>query len=181
MPTDPFSLQGALQLKRDFDLVREALQLEEYELSAEVKQLVFSLRVFQQMDNAVACLLQQPSKGALSLHSWDALQKCCECRLGGKSWRRVVGTPPSFAWPCGRGALDWLEWPRAGIWSHRPQKGPSSEDMAWLGKSPRCPSARGHLCCPGFLPWLVLLLSGLCSAASVLSPPHFLLLRSRLM
>lgn len=109
LPTDPFSLQGALQLKRDFDLVREALQLEDYELSAEVKQLVFSLRVFQQMDNAIACLLQQPSKGALSSCSWDALQKCCECYLGGRgrqSCRRVVSTPPSTTWPCGRGALD---------------------------------------------------------------------------
>lgn len=91
LPTDPFSLQGALQLKRDFDLVREALQLEEYELPAEVKQLVFSLRVFQQTDNAVACLLQQPSKGALSSHSWDALQKCCECRLVGGGGRAGGG------------------------------------------------------------------------------------------
>lgn len=91
LPTDPFSLQGALQLKRDFDLVREALQLEDYELSAEVKQLVFSLRVFQQTDNAIACLLQQPSKGALSSCSWDALQKCCECRLGGGGGRTAGG------------------------------------------------------------------------------------------
>ncbi|KAK9398479.1 coiled coil domain-containing protein [Crotalus adamanteus] len=88
-----FSLQGALQLKRDFDLVREALQLEDYELSAEVKQLVFSLRVFQQTDNAIACLLQQPSKGALSSCSWDALQKCCS-RDGMRSWH---GSPGSLS------------------------------------------------------------------------------------
>lgn len=115
LPTDPFSLQGALQLKRDFDLVREALQLEDYELSAEVKQLLFSLRVFQQTDNAIACLLQQPSKGALSSCSWDALQKCCECRLGRGGEEAELqegGGHPSLSttWPCGRGALDWLGW-----------------------------------------------------------------------
>ncbi|XP_058047977.1 coiled-coil domain-containing protein 142 isoform X1 [Ahaetulla prasina] len=88
-----FSLQGALQLKRDFDLVRRALQLEEYELPTEVKQLVFSLRVFQQMDNAVACLLQQPSKGTLSSRTWDTLQKCCS-RDRMRSWH---GSPGSLS------------------------------------------------------------------------------------
>ncbi|XP_061439743.1 coiled-coil domain-containing protein 142 [Rhineura floridana] len=72
-----FSLQGALQLKQDFDLVRELLQSEDYGLSPEVKQLVLSLRVFQQVDNAIACLLQQPSKAAVTSHTWDAFHKCC--------------------------------------------------------------------------------------------------------
>ncbi|XP_032079688.1 coiled-coil domain-containing protein 142 isoform X2 [Thamnophis elegans] len=86
-----FSLQGALQLKRDFDLVRETLQSEKYELPAEVKKLVLSLRVFQQTDNAIACLLQQPHRGALSSLSWEALQKCCD---GMRSWH---GSPGSLS------------------------------------------------------------------------------------
>ncbi|XP_028600436.2 coiled-coil domain-containing protein 142 isoform X2 [Podarcis muralis] len=72
-----FSLQGALQLKQDFDLVRELLQSEDYGLSPEIKQLVLSLRVFQQVDNAIACLLQQPPKTSLPSHTWDAFHKCC--------------------------------------------------------------------------------------------------------
>ncbi|XP_042322857.1 coiled-coil domain-containing protein 142 isoform X2 [Sceloporus undulatus] len=72
-----FSLQGALQLKQDFDLVRELLQSEDSGLAPEIKQAVLSLRVFQQMDNAIACLLQQPSKAPLPSHTWGAFQKCC--------------------------------------------------------------------------------------------------------
>ncbi|XP_062991925.1 coiled-coil domain-containing protein 142 [Elgaria multicarinata webbii] len=72
-----FSLQGALQLKQDFDLVRELLQSEDSGLSPEIKQLVLSLRVFQQTDNAIACLLQQPSKASLPSHTWGAFHKCC--------------------------------------------------------------------------------------------------------
>uniref|UniRef100_A0A8C5WVT4 Coiled-coil domain containing 142 n=1 Tax=Laticauda laticaudata TaxID=8630 RepID=A0A8C5WVT4_LATLA len=86
-----FSLQGALQLKRDFDLVQETLQSEDYELPTEVKQLVSSLWAFQQTDNAVACLLQQPSKGTLSSRSWDALQKCCS-RDEMRSWHDSPGS-----------------------------------------------------------------------------------------
>ncbi|XP_063165912.1 coiled-coil domain-containing protein 142 isoform X2 [Candoia aspera] len=88
-----FSLQGALQLKRDFDVVRDVVQLDDYELSAEMKQLVFSLRAFQQVDNAIACLVQQPSKAALPLHRWDALHKCCP-RDGMRSWD---GSPGSLS------------------------------------------------------------------------------------
>lgn len=74
-----FSLQGALQLKQDFNLVRELLHAEDYGLSPEIRQLVLSLRIFQQVDNAITCLLQQPSKASLPLHTWDAFHKCCEC------------------------------------------------------------------------------------------------------
>ncbi|XP_066488298.1 coiled-coil domain-containing protein 142 [Tiliqua scincoides] len=72
-----FSLQGALQLKQDFNLVRELLHSEDYGLSPEIRQLVLSLRIFQQVDNAIACLLQQPSRASLPLHTWDAFHKCC--------------------------------------------------------------------------------------------------------
>ncbi|XP_053110537.1 coiled-coil domain-containing protein 142 isoform X2 [Hemicordylus capensis] len=72
-----FSLQGALQLKQDFDLVRELLQSEDSGLSLEIRQLVLSLRVFQQVDNALACLLQQPAKASLPSHTWDTFRKCC--------------------------------------------------------------------------------------------------------
>ncbi|XP_034990409.2 coiled-coil domain-containing protein 142 isoform X2 [Zootoca vivipara] len=72
-----FSLQGALQLKQDFDLVRELLQSEDYGLSPQIKELVLSLRVFQQVDNAIACLLQQPPKTSLPSPTWDAFHKCC--------------------------------------------------------------------------------------------------------
>ncbi|KAJ6658537.1 hypothetical protein lerEdw1_019924 [Lerista edwardsae] len=80
-----FSLQGALQLKQDFNLVRELLHSEDYGLSPEIRQLVLSLRIFQEVDNAITCLLQQPSKASLPLHTWDAFHKCwlgrTPCRL----------------------------------------------------------------------------------------------------
>lgn len=76
----PFSLQGALQLKQDFDLVRDLLQSLPYGLSPETKRLVLALHIFQQMDNAVACLLQQPSKASLPLPNWLFCHKCCESR-----------------------------------------------------------------------------------------------------
>ncbi|KAJ8262481.1 hypothetical protein GJAV_G00166960 [Gymnothorax javanicus] len=55
-----FSLQGALQLKQDFDLIRDLIQSEEYRLSDEIHQHLLSLPVFHQVDSAVMCLLQQP-------------------------------------------------------------------------------------------------------------------------
>ncbi|XP_044128867.1 coiled-coil domain-containing protein 142 isoform X1 [Bufo gargarizans] len=57
-----FSLQGALQLRCDFESVRELLKSPELGLSPEVLQAVLSLPVFQQADNAIVCLLQQPSR-----------------------------------------------------------------------------------------------------------------------
>ncbi|XP_030402945.1 coiled-coil domain-containing protein 142 isoform X2 [Gopherus evgoodei] len=73
-----FSLQGALQLKQDFDTVRQLVQSEESGLSPEIKQSVLSLRIFQQMDNAIVCLLQQPSsKACLPSHTWESFRKCC--------------------------------------------------------------------------------------------------------
>ncbi|XP_075583493.1 LOW QUALITY PROTEIN: coiled-coil domain-containing protein 142 [Pelecanus crispus] len=55
-----FSLQGALQLRQDFELVRELVGSERYGLAPETRQRLLSLRVFQQMDGAILCLLQQP-------------------------------------------------------------------------------------------------------------------------
>ncbi|XP_065454566.1 coiled-coil domain-containing protein 142 isoform X2 [Chrysemys picta bellii] len=73
-----FSLQGALQLKQDFDTVRQLVQSEDCGLSPEIKQSVLSLRIFQQMDNAIICLLQQPSsKAYLPSHTWESFRKCC--------------------------------------------------------------------------------------------------------
>uniref|UniRef100_A0A8C3KDJ5 Coiled-coil domain containing 142 n=1 Tax=Calidris pygmaea TaxID=425635 RepID=A0A8C3KDJ5_9CHAR len=62
-----FSLQGALQLRQDFELVRELVGSERYGLAPETRQSLLSLRVFQQMDGAILCLLQQPG-GAASVH-----------------------------------------------------------------------------------------------------------------
>ncbi|XP_021046794.1 coiled-coil domain-containing protein 142 isoform X2 [Mus pahari] len=55
-----FSLQGALQLKQDFGVVREVLEQEQWGLSQELLQTLLSLSIFQQLDGALLCLLQQP-------------------------------------------------------------------------------------------------------------------------
>lgn len=55
-----FSLQGALQLKQDFGVVREVLEQEQWGLSQELRQTLLSLSIFQQLDGALLCLLQQP-------------------------------------------------------------------------------------------------------------------------
>ncbi|CAN2390272.1 hypothetical protein PRIEUP_LOCUS308 [Pristimantis euphronides] len=57
-----FSLQGALQLRCDFECVRELLQVRDFGMSPEVVHAALSLPVFQQADNAIVCLLQQPSR-----------------------------------------------------------------------------------------------------------------------
>ncbi|XP_032042846.1 coiled-coil domain-containing protein 142 [Aythya fuligula] len=73
-----FSLQGALQLQQDFALVRDLVQSEHYGLAPETRQSLLSLRVFQQMDSAILCLLQQPSgKAYLASHPWPSLRQCC--------------------------------------------------------------------------------------------------------
>ncbi|XP_043113014.1 uncharacterized protein ccdc142 isoform X2 [Puntigrus tetrazona] len=73
-----FSIQGALQLKQDFDLIRDLIRSEEYSLSDELYQKLLSLRVFHQMDNAIVCLLQQPmAKPYLPSHSWEPFRHCC--------------------------------------------------------------------------------------------------------
>ncbi|XP_054681123.1 coiled-coil domain-containing protein 142 isoform X1 [Grus americana] len=73
-----FSLQGALQLRQDFELVRELVGSERYGLSPETRQSLLSLRVFQQMDGAILCLLQQPGGAAgVPPRPWQSLRRCC--------------------------------------------------------------------------------------------------------
>ncbi|XP_005385553.1 PREDICTED: coiled-coil domain-containing protein 142 [Chinchilla lanigera] len=55
-----FSLQGALQLRQDFGVVRELLEEERWDLSPELRQTLLMLGIFQQLDGALLCLLQQP-------------------------------------------------------------------------------------------------------------------------
>ncbi|KAM7113063.1 LOW QUALITY PROTEIN: coiled-coil domain-containing protein 142 [Ciconia maguari] len=73
-----FSLQGALQLRQDFELVRELLGSERYGLAPETRRSLLSLRVFQQMDGAILCLLQQPGGAAgAAPRPWHSLRRCC--------------------------------------------------------------------------------------------------------
>ncbi|KAJ8367651.1 hypothetical protein AAFF_G00313810 [Aldrovandia affinis] len=73
-----FSLQGALQLKQDFDLIRSLIQSEEYRLSEEMHQRLLSLHVFQQVDSAIVCLLQQPvAKPYTPSRGWEPFRRCC--------------------------------------------------------------------------------------------------------
>ncbi|XP_016058039.1 PREDICTED: coiled-coil domain-containing protein 142 [Miniopterus natalensis] len=55
-----FSLQGALQLRQDFGVVGELLEEERWGLSPELRQSLLMLSVFQRLDGALLCLLQQP-------------------------------------------------------------------------------------------------------------------------
>ncbi|XP_075004351.1 coiled-coil domain-containing protein 142 isoform X2 [Calonectris borealis] len=73
-----FSLQGALQLRQDFELVRELVGSERYGLAPETRQSLLSLRIFQQMDGAILCLLQQPGGAAgVPPRPWHSLRHCC--------------------------------------------------------------------------------------------------------
>ncbi|XP_041846542.1 uncharacterized protein ccdc142 isoform X2 [Melanotaenia boesemani] len=73
-----FSVHGALQLKQDFDSIREMIQSDRYGLPAELHQHLLSLRVFQQVDSAVMCLLQQPpGKPYLQCSTWETFTHCC--------------------------------------------------------------------------------------------------------
>ncbi|XP_071386390.1 coiled-coil domain-containing protein 142 [Centroberyx affinis] len=73
-----FSIQGALQLKQDFDSIRELIQSDRYSLSADLNQRLLNLRVFQQVDSAVVCLLQQPQvKPYLQSRGWEPFRRCC--------------------------------------------------------------------------------------------------------
>ncbi|XP_074086114.1 coiled-coil domain-containing protein 142 [Macrotis lagotis] len=71
-----FSLQGALQLKQDFAVVRGLLEEEQWGLTPELRQALLTLGVFQRADGALLCLLQQPRPGSRSSRgSWC----CCSC------------------------------------------------------------------------------------------------------
>ncbi|CAL8356874.1 unnamed protein product [Merluccius merluccius] len=76
-----FSIQGALQLKQDFNLIKELIQSDQYSLSAELHQRLLHLRVFQQVDSAVVCLLQQPqAEPYLQTSGWEPFRRCCDGR-----------------------------------------------------------------------------------------------------
>ncbi|XP_074760268.1 coiled-coil domain-containing protein 142 isoform X2 [Athene noctua] len=73
-----FSLQGALQLRQDVELVRELVGSERSGLPPETRQRLLALRVFQQMDGAILCLLQQPpGRAGGTPRPWRSLPRCC--------------------------------------------------------------------------------------------------------
>ncbi|XP_044781672.2 coiled-coil domain-containing protein 142 isoform X4 [Bubalus bubalis] len=71
-----FSLQGALQLRQDFGVVRDLLEEERWGLSPELRQTLFMLSIFQRLDGALLCLLQQPLPKT-QVHR--RLPRCCAC------------------------------------------------------------------------------------------------------
>ncbi|XP_018430080.1 PREDICTED: coiled-coil domain-containing protein 142 [Nanorana parkeri] len=78
-----FSLQGALQLRRDFESVREVLRSHESTMPPDVVQTALALPVFAQADNAIVCLLQQPSRKTYLQSGSCAVFSCCPplCRV----------------------------------------------------------------------------------------------------
>ncbi|XP_043774381.1 coiled-coil domain-containing protein 142 isoform X3 [Cervus elaphus] len=71
-----FSLQGALQLRQDFGVVRDLLEEERWGLSPELRQTLFMLSIFQRLDGALLCLLQQPLP---KTQVRRGLPRCCAC------------------------------------------------------------------------------------------------------
>ncbi|XP_014648184.1 PREDICTED: coiled-coil domain-containing protein 142 isoform X2 [Ceratotherium simum simum] len=71
-----FSLQGTLQLRQDFGVVRELLEEEQWGLAPELRQTLLMLSIFQQLDGALLCLLQQPLPKTRG-HRWPPC--CCAC------------------------------------------------------------------------------------------------------
>ncbi|XP_062349911.1 coiled-coil domain-containing protein 142 isoform X2 [Cinclus cinclus] len=72
-----FSLQGALQLRRDFEAVRELVCSERSGLAPEARQALRALCVFRHTDTAVRCLLQQPGGLGGPPRGWGGLRRCC--------------------------------------------------------------------------------------------------------
>ncbi|XP_030777549.1 coiled-coil domain-containing protein 142 isoform X4 [Rhinopithecus roxellana] len=72
-----FSLQGALQLRQDFGVVRELLEEEQWSLSPDLRQTLLMLSIFQQLDGALLCLLQQPLSKS-QVHRRPPC--CCACQ-----------------------------------------------------------------------------------------------------
>ncbi|XP_054331239.1 coiled-coil domain-containing protein 142 isoform X3 [Pongo pygmaeus] len=72
-----FSLQGALQLRQDFGVVRELLEEEQWSLSPDLRQTLLMLSIFQQLDGALLCLLQQPLPKS-QVHRRPPC--CCACQ-----------------------------------------------------------------------------------------------------
>ncbi|XP_077814346.1 coiled-coil domain-containing protein 142 isoform X6 [Macaca mulatta] len=72
-----FSLQGALQLRQDFGVVRELLEEEQWSLTPDLRQTLLMLSIFQQLDGALLCLLQQPLPKS-QVHRRPPC--CCACQ-----------------------------------------------------------------------------------------------------
>ncbi|XP_039920059.1 LOW QUALITY PROTEIN: coiled-coil domain-containing protein 142 [Hirundo rustica] len=72
-----FSLQGALQLRRDFEAVRELVCSESSGLAPEARQALQALCIFRHTDTAVRCLLQQPGGLGRPPRGWGSLRRCC--------------------------------------------------------------------------------------------------------
>ncbi|XP_053735235.1 uncharacterized protein ccdc142 isoform X2 [Synchiropus splendidus] len=88
-----FSVTGALQLKQDFDSIRDLIQSDRYGLSDELLRRLLGLRVFQQMDSAVMCLLQQPQvRPYLHHRAWEPFTRCCPSKSGRASCSDAVGS-----------------------------------------------------------------------------------------
>ncbi|KAM9850151.1 coiled-coil domain-containing protein 142 [Aulostomus maculatus] len=88
-----FSVQGALQLKQDFDSIRDLIKSDRSGLPDELHQRLLSLRVFQQVDSAVLCLLQQPQvKPYLQPRAWEPFTRCCPSKSSRNSFNAAVGS-----------------------------------------------------------------------------------------
>lgn len=86
--------------------MRQLVQCEQYGLEPDTRQALLSLRVLQQMDGAILCLLQQPSgKAYLPPHGWPSLRQCCE---GGALWGGGVGWDRmGRGWGRGGEGMEW--------------------------------------------------------------------------
>ncbi|XP_077588435.1 coiled-coil domain-containing protein 142 isoform X4 [Stigmatopora nigra] len=88
-----FSVQGALQLKQDFDSIREFICSDRYGLPEELLQPLLSLSVFHQVDSAVLCLLQQPHVGPhLQSGAWESFTRCCPSKSSRNSLSAAGGS-----------------------------------------------------------------------------------------
>ena len=92
--------------------MRELVGSERYGLSPETRQSLLSLRVFQQMDGAILCLLQQPGGAAgVPPRPWQSLRRCCEWGGDGDGPRLLPSAPPPRGlWPS-RVPADLSGWP----------------------------------------------------------------------
>ncbi|XP_024863164.1 uncharacterized protein ccdc142 isoform X2 [Kryptolebias marmoratus] len=126
-----FSLQGALQLKQDFDCVREMIRSDESGLSAELHRRLLSLRVFQQVDSAVLCLLQQPQvKPNLHCRDWEPFTHCCPNSRSRDSIDAIVGSNITYL-----GYVEGEEPDPAFVTSNLPPVDPSTPAEPYLAPS----------------------------------------------
>ncbi|XP_059972598.1 coiled-coil domain-containing protein 142 isoform X2 [Mesoplodon densirostris] len=139
-----FSLQGALQLRQDFGVVRELLEEEQWGLSPELRQTLFTLSIFQRLDGALLCLLQQPPPKT-QVHRRPPC--CCACNevqtteSPSSSLNRLESLEP----PLGPGALPaQTAQPLSALWGEGPSPEASlaGSQQAWLARSQQQPPRR---------------------------------------